>query len=109
MTHPVFLSAAGARKSVFAGADICREAGFTLSAGGNHQGLITPGDGLLGPYYGNGRAKPVSDPMGTLPTRDRFAFITPSGGYDLSKVLFRMLQPHEIGRAMSFADDYIAT
>ncbi|MFF2612353.1 DNA cytosine methyltransferase [Kitasatospora sp. NPDC058046] len=80
----------------------------TVSAGGNHHGLITtPGDGLLVPYYGNGRAKPVSEPMGTQPTRDRWAFITPGGEYDVSKVLFRMLQPHEIGRAMSFADDYV--
>ncbi|WP_030236827.1 DNA cytosine methyltransferase [Streptomyces sp. NRRL S-350] len=78
----------------------------TLTAAG-HQSLVTPGDGLLVPYYGNGRAKPVSEPMGTQSTRDRFAFITPDGEWDLSRVLFRMLQPHEIGRAMSFADDYI--
>ncbi|MEU7093001.1 DNA cytosine methyltransferase [Kitasatospora aureofaciens] len=79
----------------------------TVSAGGNHHGLITPGDGLLVPYYGNGTARPVSEPAGTMTTRDRFAFITPGGEYDISKILFRMLQPHEIGRAMSFADDYV--
>ncbi|KPI33292.1 C-5 cytosine-specific DNA methylase [Actinobacteria bacterium OV450] len=77
----------------------------TLTAAG-HQSLVTPGDGLLVPYYGNGQAKPVSEPAGTMTTRDRFAFVTPDGEYDLSKVLFRMLQPHEIGRAMAFADDY---
>ncbi|MFD6936293.1 DNA cytosine methyltransferase [Streptomyces goshikiensis] len=77
----------------------------TLTATG-HQSLITPGSGLLVPYYGNGQAKPVTEPAGTMTTRDRFAFVTPDGEYDLSKVLFRMLQPHEIQRAMAFADSY---
>jgi DNA (cytosine-5)-methyltransferase 1 len=71
-----------------------------------HQSLITPGDGLLVPYYGNGQARPTSEPIGTLPTRDRYALLNAEGEYDLSKVLFRMLQPHEIGRAMAFADNY---
>ncbi|MEU6628426.1 DNA cytosine methyltransferase [Streptomyces parvus] len=78
----------------------------TVSAGGNHHGLVTPFDGLLVPYYGNGQARPVSDPVGALPTRDRYGLLDGAGEYDFSKVLFRMLQPHEIGRAMAFADSY---
>lgn len=78
----------------------------TVSAGGNHHGLVTVPDSLLVPYYGNGQARPVGEPIGTLPTRDRYALVDSSGEYDFSKVLFRMLQPHEIGRAMAFADDY---
>jgi DNA (cytosine-5)-methyltransferase 1 len=117
----------------------------TVSANGNHHGLVTPdipamvmrnngskGDGgehctsaaeflrtmttaghqslvtwehLLVPYYGNGTAKTVREPVGTLSTRDRYALV--QGNVDIQDVLFRMLEPHEIGRAMSFADEYI--
>lgn len=117
----------------------------TVSANGNHHGLVTPnvpamvmrnngskGDGgehctsaaeffrtmttaghqslvtwehLLVPYYGNGTAKTVREPVGTLSTRDRYALV--QGDVDINDVLFRMLEPHEIGRAMSFADQYI--
>lgn len=117
----------------------------TVSANGNHHGLVTPdipamvmrnngskGDGgehctsaaeflrtmttaghqslvtwehLLVPYYGNGTAKTVREPVGTLSTRDRYALV--QGQVDIDDVLFRMLEPHEIGRAMSFADEYI--
>lgn len=78
----------------------------TVSAGGNHHGLVTAEQSLLVPYYGNGQVRPTSEPIGTLPTRDRYALLDASGEYDFSKVLFRMLQPHEIGRAMAFADKY---
>jgi DNA (cytosine-5)-methyltransferase 1 len=121
------------------------EALGTVSANGNHHGLVTPnvpamvmrnngskGDGgehctsaaeylrtmttaghqslvtwehLLVPYYGNGTAKTVREPVGTLSTRDRYALV--QGDVDIEDVLFRMLEPHEIGRAMSFADAYI--
>ncbi|MFB7440208.1 DNA cytosine methyltransferase [Streptomyces mirabilis] len=121
------------------------EALGTVSANGNHHGLVTPdipamvmrnngskGDGgehctsaaeylrtmttaghqslvtwehLLVPYYGNGTAKTVREPIGTLSTRDRYALV--QGDVDIEDVLFRMLEPHEIGRAMSFADQYI--
>lgn len=117
----------------------------TVSANGNHHGLVTPnlpamvmrnngskGDGgehctsaaeylrtmttaghqslitwehLLVPYYGNGTAKTVAEPVGTLSTRDRYALMR--GDVDIEDVLFRMLEPHEIGRAMSFGDTYI--
>ncbi|MGW2074223.1 DNA cytosine methyltransferase [Streptomyces sp. NPDC001953] len=70
-----------------------------------HQSLITP-DPLLVSYYGNGQARPTSEPVGALPTRDRYALLDADGEYDVSKVLFRMLQPKEIQRAMAFADDY---
>ncbi|MFF4391464.1 DNA cytosine methyltransferase [Streptomyces sp. NPDC001552] len=71
-----------------------------------HQSLIAADRSLLVPYYGNGQARPAGDPIGALPTRDRYALLNAAGEYDLSKVLFRMLQPHEIQRAMAFADEY---
>ncbi|GAA0637571.1 DNA cytosine methyltransferase [Streptomyces thermocarboxydovorans] len=121
------------------------EALATVTASGNHHGLVTPdipafvmrnngskGDGsehctsaaeplrtfttaghqslvcwepLLVPYYGNGTARTVREPVGTLSTRDRYALV--QGDVDINDVLFRMLEPHEIGRAMSFADSYV--
>ncbi|MFD4315017.1 DNA cytosine methyltransferase [Streptomyces sp. NPDC058548] len=78
----------------------------TMTTAG-HQSLITPDKSLLVPYYGNGQARPTGEPIGTLPTRDRYALLDANGEYDLSKVLFRMLQPEEIGRAMAFADAYV--
>ncbi|WP_433893063.1 DNA cytosine methyltransferase [Streptomyces sp. CA-111067] len=75
----------------------------TLTTAG-HQSLVT-WEHLLVPYYGNSTARPVSEPVGTLSTRDRYALVR--GDVDIEDVLFRMLEPHEIGRAMSFADTYI--
>ncbi|MER7788578.1 DNA cytosine methyltransferase [Streptomyces sp. NPDC097640] len=68
-----------------------------------HQSLIT-WEHLLVPYYGNGTARPVTEPIGALTTRDRYALV--HGKPAIEDVCFRMLEPHEIGRAMSFADDY---
>jgi DNA (cytosine-5)-methyltransferase 1 len=48
------------------------EALATIVASGNHHALVAP-------YYGSGSgltAKPVSDPLGALTTRDRYALIT---------------------------------
>ena len=81
----------------------------TVTASGNHHGLVTPENvdwqSLLVPYYGTGTARTVREPVGTLSTRDRYALV--QGQVDINDVLFRMLEPHEIGRAMSFADEYI--
>ncbi|NEE46277.1 DNA cytosine methyltransferase, partial [Streptomyces sp. SID8455] len=69
-----------------------------------HQSLVTWND-ILVPYYSNGTARTVREPIGALTTRDRYALVR--GDVDINDVRFRMLEPHEIGRAMSFADDYI--
>ncbi|MFH8926354.1 DNA cytosine methyltransferase [Streptomyces pristinaespiralis] len=80
----------------------------TVTASGNHHGLVAPAgtsEHMLIPYYGTGAARTVNEPIGALTTRDRYALVR--GEVDINDVLFRMLEPHEIGRAMSFADDYI--
>ncbi|MBO4273119.1 DNA cytosine methyltransferase [Microbispora triticiradicis] len=77
----------------------------TLTTAG-HQSLVTWGS-LLMPYYGKGVARPVSEPVGTLTTRDRYALISSVEDIDINDVLFRMLEPHEIGRGMAFADGYV--
>jgi DNA (cytosine-5)-methyltransferase 1 len=67
---------------------------------------------LLVPYYGASHsAMPATDPIGTLTTKDKYALATPdvdaiADGFDLDDVLFRMLAPHEIARAMAFDPTY---
>lgn len=81
----------------------------TVTASGNHHGLVAPvgvTEHLLIPYYGTGTARTVDEPVGTLSTRDRYALAT-GGQVDIDDVLFRMLEPHEIARGMSFAGDYV--
>jgi len=75
----------------------------TMTTAG-HQSLLT-WEHMLVPYYGNDAPRSVNEPIGTLTTRDRYALVR--GEVDINDVLFRMLEPHEIGRAMSFADAYI--
>lgn len=43
-----------------------------VTASGNHHGLVTTPDMLI-PYYSTGVAKPVTEPIGTLSTVDRYA------------------------------------
>lgn len=92
--------------STGAGGEHCTSAADymrTLTTAG-HQSLVT-WEHLLVPYYGTGTAKTVAEPIGALSTRDRYALV--SGQPAIEDVLFRMLEPHEIGRAMSFADTYV--
>ncbi|NUR07439.1 MAG: DNA cytosine methyltransferase [Nocardioidaceae bacterium] len=88
----------------------------TLTTAG-HQTLIEfdpSALALLVPYYGNGAARRVSAPVGTVTTVDRWALTVPppgsvdidASGIDLDDVLYRMLTPAEIGRAMAFTADY---
>jgi DNA (cytosine-5)-methyltransferase 1 len=123
------------------------EALATVTASGNHHGLVTPpglpamvvrnngskGDGgehctpvtepmrtltttghqslviwdhLLVPYNGNGTARQISEPVGTVTTRDRWSLVSSLTEIDILEVLFRMLEPHEIAAAMAFFKDY---
>jgi DNA (cytosine-5)-methyltransferase 1 len=106
----------------------------TVTAAGNHHGLVVP-------YYGAAEsAKPDSEALGTLTTRDRFALVTrqnssrvgdgaemstPVGeplrtlttmGHqsltvgsvpDVDDCMFRMLEPHEVAAGMAFPGDYM--
>jgi DNA (cytosine-5)-methyltransferase 1 len=78
----------------------------TVSAQGNHHGLVTPpaAAALLLAYYSNGRARPVSDPVGALTTHDRYALI--NGHLPAEQCTFRMLATHEIAAGMGFLKDY---
>lgn len=69
--------------------------------GGNRHYLVEP---FTMPYCSNGGAlaRPVSQPLGTVTTRDRFALVIPDG----MDIRFRMLQPHELSAAMGFPVGY---
>lgn len=62
-------------------------------------------DHLLVPYYGNGNARPVAEPAGTVTTVDRNALV--STELSVEDCTFRMLEPHEIQAAMAFDPDYV--
>lgn len=63
--------------------------------------LVKP---MLVQYYGNGHAVPLSDPIPTLTTKDRYALANPEhSNYELG---FRMLQPNELAAATGFPSDY---
>lgn len=70
-------------------------------------GAIGVAQPFLVEYYGNGQARPVSDPLPTITTRDRFGLVEPQqNGIDIR---FRMLRPSELAAAQSFPCDYIFT
>jgi DNA (cytosine-5)-methyltransferase 1 len=71
----------------------------------DHHSLVTLP--FLTSYYGQGGATPVVDPVPTVTTRDRHALVEPA--VEVDDCGFRMLEPHEIQRAMAFADEYIVT
>lgn len=59
-------------------------------------------------YYGaDESAHAITDPMGTQSTHDRHGVVQPGELPTAEDCYFRMLQPHEIGRAMAFDADYV--
>lgn len=66
----------------------------------NRYGLVEP---IIMEYYGNGACRPVSEPLRTVTTKDKFALISPKN----ARLGFRMLKPHELAAAQSFPKDYI--
>ena len=80
----------------------------TVTAGGRNHGLIAA---FLTKYYGEGGQWSVpSDPMHTVPTKDRMGLVTVSidgTTYVLDDIGMRMLWPRELFRAQGFPDSYI--
>lgn len=72
----------------------------TVTASGNHHGLVTT-------YYGNGSTSTTDDALSTCTTVERHALLTKElPTVDINDVLFRMLEPSEIKRAMDFPAEY---
>ncbi|MCX4094523.1 DNA cytosine methyltransferase [Nocardia sp. alder85J] len=86
----------------------------TVTASGNHHGLVTPPglpahvwESMLLPYFSRSLPRPVTVPMGALTSRDTYALTSDIHEPDIDDVRFRMLEPHEIGAAMAFDQNYI--
>ncbi|APM00231.1 DNA cytosine methyltransferase [Pseudoalteromonas phage C5a] len=76
----------------------------TISAGGNHLGLVKA---YLVKYYGTGSVNTLNNPLDTITTNDRFGLVIIKGEkYQITDILTRMLQPHELFAAMGFPADY---
>lgn len=59
-------------------------------------------------YYSKAQSSGISDPIGTMSTRDRVALVLSSPeSIELEDCTYRMIQPHEVQRAMAFEEDYI--
>lgn len=105
-----------------------------VTAGGNHHGLLmrnnnnagdmgamstpvtepartmttTASQSLILPYYGQSKAHPVTQPIGTQTTRDTHALVKVENvDAVIDECGFRMLEPHEIAAAMAFPEGYI--
>lgn len=64
---------------------------------------------FLTAFYGNEKdGNAVSEPLRTIPTRDRFGLVTiDKQDYQITDIGFRMLQPVELFKAQGFPEDYI--
>lgn len=71
----------------------------TITAGGTHHALVIP-------YYRTGTAKPATDPLDTVTSRDRFALVS-GQTVAVEDCRFRMLQPRESLLAQRFPAEYI--
>lgn len=70
-------------------------------------GAISLVEPFLTKYNGTGGAQSVNEPLDTITTKDRFDLVAVDGQKAQIDIRFRMLQPHELARAMSFDDDYV--
>lgn len=65
---------------------------------------------LIEPYIVNynrtGKAHSVKKPLPTISTKDRFGLAMPEVDGMKLDIKFRMLQPHELAKAMSFPENY---
>ncbi|MCK9497135.1 MAG: DNA cytosine methyltransferase [Dehalococcoidia bacterium] len=83
------------------------EAMPTITAGGNH---IAEVRAFLLKFYGNERdGHSLSEPLGTVTTRDRFGVVVTIHGepYVIYDIGMRMLTPRELYRAQGFPEGYV--
>ena len=74
----------------------------TVTATRGHA-LVEP---FLVKYNGTGKARPISEPLDTVTSKDRFGLVETEDGPVKIDIRFRMLRPRELARAMSFGDDF---
>jgi DNA (cytosine-5)-methyltransferase 1 len=77
----------------------------TISAQGTHLGEVRA---FLLKYYGVDQDPRLTEPMHTVPTKDRFALVMVKGEpYLIVDIGMRMLTPRELFRAQGFPESYI--
>lgn len=76
----------------------------TITAQSNHFAEVRA---LLVKYYGDGTGQPVTRPLDTITTKDRFGLVTIKGTqYQIIDIGLRMLTPRELYNAQGFPKDY---
>ncbi|MEM5786535.1 MAG: DNA cytosine methyltransferase [Syntrophobacteraceae bacterium] len=77
-----------------------------VTAGGGHHALLSA-DAFLTYYYSShDQVSGIREPVDTVTTRDRVGLVQALEKLTVDDLTFRMLQPHEIGKAMAFPGDY---
>lgn len=77
----------------------------TITAGGNRFALVTA---FLTKYYGQGIGQEITEPIHTIPTKDRFGLVTVQAqNYQITDIGLRMLKPHELFAGQGFPKNYI--
>lgn len=74
----------------------------TVTASGNHHGLV-----MRNNTGGAEMTTPTSEPVRTVTTHGHQSLMTGGPTIDVDDVMFRMLEPAEIKRAMAFPADYV--
>ncbi len=71
---------------------------------GDEWGIVQP---FLLKYNGHGGGpRPLSEPLDTITTKERFGLVTTQGTTYAIDIRFRMLRPPELARAQGFPDGY---
>ena len=97
-------SPSGAKRWSHGNRQITMPAQTVLASGGN-AALVCA---FLTAYYGSDQDTPLTDPLHTVTTKERFALVTVRGeAYVIADIGMRMLTPRELYRAQGFGDDYV--
>ena len=63
---------------------------------------------FLSYYYGNNQASGITDPTGSMTTKDRVSLVMrPTDKIEIDDCTYRMLMPHEVKAAMAFDREYV--
>ena len=77
----------------------------TVSCSGAHHAEV---QAFLVKYFSTGIPKPVTEPLDTITTKERFGLVTIHGeDYIITDIRMRMLTPRELFRAQGFPEGYI--
>jgi DNA (cytosine-5)-methyltransferase 1 len=76
-----------------------------VTSTGSHHALVSAGS-FLSYYYGTSQASGMADPIRTMRGVDHAALVQALDSLRVEDLYFRMLQHHEIGRAMAFPETY---